>query len=83
MSLCVLLLLSLSLSLINFLICKIQIVDNVVRSGLVADPEYTDDNAEGVRRLLKAMEGDEEVEATTIATVGEKGYDGFTYAIKK
>ena len=29
------------------------------------------------------MEGDEEVEATTIATVGEKGYDGFTYAIRK
>ena len=29
------------------------------------------------------MEGDEEVEATTIATVGEKGFDGFTYAIRK
>ena len=29
------------------------------------------------------MEGDEEIEASTIATVGEKGYDGFTYAIKK
>jgi predicted O-methyltransferase YrrM len=59
-------------------------VDNVVRSGLVADPEYTDDIViEGVRKLLEAMEGDEEVEATTIATVGEKGYDGFTYAIKK
>jgi hypothetical protein len=47
---------------------EIQIVDNVVRSGFVADPE-------GVRSLLKAMEGDDEVEATTIAT-------GFIYAIK-
>ena len=60
-----------------------QIVDNVVQSGFVADPEYTDGKVEGVRRLLNAMKGDEEVEATTIATVGEKGYDGFTYAIKK
>lgn len=58
-------------------------MDNVVRSGLVADPKYTDEKVEGVRRLLKAMEGDEEVEASTIATVGEKGYDGFTYAVKK
>jgi predicted O-methyltransferase YrrM len=58
-------------------------VDNVVRNGCVANPEYTSENVEGVRRLLKAIEGDEEVEATTISTVGEKGYDGFTYAIKK
>ena len=58
-------------------------MDNVVRSGLVADPEYTEEKVEGVRRLVKAMEGDEEVEATTIATVGEKGHDGFIYAIKK
>jgi hypothetical protein len=33
--------------------------------------------------LLKGIEGDEEVDATTIATVGEKGYDGFIYATKK
>jgi len=59
------------------------IVDNVVRFGRVADPEYTDNNVEGVRALLKAIQGDEEVEATTIGTVGEKGYDGFIYAIKK
>ena len=29
------------------------------------------------------MEGDEEVEASTIATVGETGYNVFTYAMKK
>jgi len=33
--------------------------------------------------LLEAIEGDEEVDATTISTVGERGYDGFIYAIKK
>jgi predicted O-methyltransferase YrrM len=58
-------------------------VDNVVRSGHVAMPECTDEKIEGVRRLLEAIEGDEEIDATTIATVGDKGYDGFIYAIKK
>lgn len=59
----------------------VQIVDNVGRKGLVGDPSYTDDSVEGVRNLLKYIKGDPEVEATTIATVGEKGYDGFLYAI--
>ena len=64
-------------SLIDFLICnEIQIVDNVVRSGLVADPEYTVEKVEGVRRSLKAMESDEEVVASsTIATVVRLGRD--------
>lgn len=49
----------------------------MVRDGEVADPKYTDPWSEGVRSLLKALKDDTEVEATTIATVGEKGYDGF------
>jgi len=63
----------------------IIIVDNIVWNGYPADPEYTDTSgdAEGIRTLLKAIQGDEEVDATTIATVGERGYDGFLYAIKK
>ncbi|KAF9556839.1 O-methyltransferase family 3 protein [Agrocybe pediades] len=59
------------------------IVDNVVRYGRVADPTQSDANVEGVRNLLKAIKDDTEVEATTIGTVGEKGYDGFIYAIRK
>ncbi|KAF8241077.1 O-methyltransferase family 3 protein [Tricholoma matsutake] len=59
------------------------IVDNVVRYGLVGDPSYSDDNVEGVRTLLKALKGDQDVDATTIATTGEKGYDGFLYAVKR
>jgi len=55
----------------------------VVRNGRVADPEYSDNNVEGVRTLLRAMKEDDDVEATTISTVGEKGYDGFIYAIRK
>ena len=60
-----------------------QIVDNVVRRGLVADPTYTDDRVEGVRDLLRYLKTDRDVEATTMATVGEKGLDGFLYAIRK
>ncbi|KAG8919553.1 hypothetical protein FRC03_003305 [Tulasnella sp. 419] len=58
------------------------IVDNVVRKGNVANPEYSDSSVEGVRALLRYIKTDPEVEATTIATVGEKGYDGFLYAYK-
>lgn len=59
------------------------IVDNVVRNGRVARPEITNDEAvEGVRRLLEYVKDDKEVEATTIATVGAKGYDGLLYALK-
>lgn len=58
-------------------------MDNVVRRGRVADPDITDDSIEGVRKLLHLIKDDNEVEATTVATVGEKGYDGFIYAIRK
>ncbi|KAK0498815.1 O-methyltransferase family 3 protein [Armillaria luteobubalina] len=61
----------------------IIIVDNVVRNGLVADPSYSDESVDGVRKLLAALPNDEGVEAITMGTVGEKGYDGFLYAIRK
>lgn len=60
----------------------VQIVDNVVRDGKVADPEQKGSRVEGVRRLLELIKADPEVSATTISTVGEKGYDGFTFALK-
>ncbi|KAG6840394.1 hypothetical protein C0991_006989 [Blastosporella zonata] len=60
----------------------LQVVDNVVMSGRVADPSYTDEMTVGVRDLLAAIKGDKEVDATTIATVGKKGYDGFLYAVR-
>ena len=55
----------------------------MVRYGRVADPSYTDESIEGVRDLLRALKDDKDVEATTIGTVGEKGYDGFLYAVRK
>ncbi|KIK57214.1 hypothetical protein GYMLUDRAFT_229492 [Collybiopsis luxurians FD-317 M1] len=59
------------------------IFDNVVRYGKVSDLSVNDVNTVGIRNLLAALKEDKEVEATTIATVGERGYDGFTYAVRK
>ncbi|KAF8610507.1 O-methyltransferase family 3 protein [Ceratobasidium sp. AG-I] len=62
----------------------VVIVDNVVRNARVADESIKDEDAadvRGVRELLRHVKQDSTVEATTIATVGDKGYDGFMYAI--
>ena len=59
-----------------------QIVDNVIRQGRVSNPEVHDDPEMGVRRMLEHIQSDPNVDATTIATVSDKGWDGFTYAIR-
>ena len=41
-----------------------------------------DDPEMGVRRMLEHIQSDPNVDATTIATVSDKGWDGFTYAIR-
>lgn len=56
------------------------VADNVVRGGALADPSSTDPRVLGVRRLHELLAAEPRVEATTIQTVGEKGYDGFTLA---
>lgn len=56
------------------------IVDNVVRGGAVLDPAG-DANVQGVRRLNELLAADRRLSATTIQTVGVKGYDGFTLAL--
>lgn len=58
------------------------IVDNVGRQGSVANESNTDSRVEGVRRLLRYIKDDKAVDATTIHTVGDKGFDGFLYAIR-
>jgi predicted O-methyltransferase YrrM len=54
------------------------LVDNVIRDGDVADPETEDPRVQGIRRLNEALAREPRVSATTIQTVGSKGYDGFT-----
>jgi len=58
------------------------IVDNVVRSGRVSNENISDKTIEGVRTLLKAIHDDPEVDAVTTSTLGEKGWDGFVYALR-
>jgi predicted O-methyltransferase YrrM len=57
------------------------IVDNVVRAGRVADAESDDASVLGTRRLTEAVAQEPRVSATTIQTVGSKGYDGFLLAL--
>jgi predicted O-methyltransferase YrrM len=56
------------------------VVDNVVRGGAVLDPDG-DANVQGVRRLNGLLHTEPRLDATTIQTVGAKGYDGFTLAL--
>ncbi|MHB1987629.1 MAG: O-methyltransferase [Acidimicrobiales bacterium] len=60
---------------------SVIVVDNVVRGGAVADPDTTDENVLGVRRMFDLVHGDQRVSATAIQTVGTKGYDGFSLAL--
>jgi predicted O-methyltransferase YrrM len=60
---------------------SIIMVDNVVREGAVIDAESEDPSVRGVRRLNELIAADKRVTATTIQTVGSKGYDGFTIAL--
>jgi predicted O-methyltransferase YrrM len=53
--------------------------DNVIRGGSIVDPEG--DEAAAAQRLFHEYLAEEErVTATTIQTVGAKGYDGFVLA---
>lgn len=54
------------------------VFDNVVRDGAVVDPASTDPSVVGVRRLNELLAAEPRVLATTIQTVGVKGWDGFT-----
>lgn len=57
------------------------IVDNVIRDGAVADETSTDPSVLGVRRLNEMLRDEPRVTATTIQTVGSKGYDGLTIVL--
>jgi len=59
---------------------SVIIVDNVVRKGAVIEANSTDADVKGVRRLNDMLASEKRVVATTIQTVGSKGYDGMTIA---
>ncbi|HTV25141.1 MAG TPA: O-methyltransferase [Polyangiaceae bacterium] len=60
---------------------SVIVVDNVVRKGKVIDASSGDANVEGVRRFNEQLARLGHIDATTIQTVGSKGYDGFTLAV--
>jgi predicted O-methyltransferase YrrM len=57
------------------------IVDNVVRSGKVAEAASGDEDVDGIRRMTEWIATQPNITATAIQTVGEKSYDGFLMAI--
>jgi predicted O-methyltransferase YrrM len=57
------------------------VCDNVVRDGRLVDTSDDDPAIEAQRRLHELLAAEPRVEATTIQTVGGKGYDGFNIAL--
>jgi len=54
------------------------IADNVIRDGRLADHSDDDPAIAAQRRFHEQLAAEPRVEATTIQTVGGKGYDGFS-----
>jgi len=54
------------------------VADNVIRGGTIGDPQSGDPGGLAARRLHEMLQHEPRVSATTIQTVGLKGYDGFT-----
>jgi predicted O-methyltransferase YrrM len=57
------------------------IADNVVRDGSLAETDSTDPATRAQRQLHEMLADEPRVSATTIQTVGSKGYDGFTIGL--
>lgn len=53
------------------------VADNVVRDGTLAEAENPDEAVRAQRALHEMLRDEPRVSATTIQTVGVKGYDGF------
>jgi predicted O-methyltransferase YrrM len=60
---------------------SVIVADNVIRDGTVIDPDSSDPAVLGSRRFHELLASEPRVSATTIQTVGAKGYDGFTFAL--
>jgi predicted O-methyltransferase YrrM len=57
------------------------VADNVVRDGTLAETASDDPATQAQRQLHEMLSTESRVSATTIQTVGSKGYDGFTIAL--
>ncbi|NYF17404.1 putative O-methyltransferase YrrM [Microbacterium sp. AK009] len=59
----------------------VVIIDNVVRSGEVADPASESPQVHGVRRGLEMLARDPRFDATALQTLDAKGWDGLALAM--
>lgn len=59
------------------------VADNVVRNGTLAEASSDDPTIQAQRRFHEMLAAESRVSATTIQTVGSKGYDGFTLAMMR
>ena len=57
------------------------VIDNVVREGDVVDAASPDASVQGVRRMNDRIAAEPRVTATTLQTVGGKGYDGLAFVL--
>jgi len=57
------------------------VIDNVVREGDVIDAKSADASVQGVRRMNERIAAEPRVTATTLQTVGGKGYDGLAFVL--
>lgn len=57
------------------------VIDNVVRDGSLAEADSDDATTVAQRHLHEMLAAEPRVSATTIQTVGAKGYDGFAVAL--
>lgn len=60
---------------------SLMVADNVVRSGEVVNAASADPSVQGVRLFNQLVAAEPRVSATTIQTVGSKGYDGFALVL--
>lgn len=60
---------------------SVMMFDNVVREGKIIDSKSHDSAVQAVRKLYDEMAAEPRVTATSIQTVGAKGYDGFCMAV--
>jgi predicted O-methyltransferase YrrM len=60
---------------------SVIVADNVVRAGTLAETASDDPTIQAQRHLHEVLADEPRVTATTIQTVGSKGYDGFTVAL--
>ncbi|MGH7117763.1 MAG: O-methyltransferase, partial [Acetobacteraceae bacterium] len=60
---------------------SVMVFDNSVRDGKVIDSATRDSAVRAVRQLYEDIAAEARVSATSVQTVGSKGYDGFCMAV--